>query len=227
VANTPRSRRLFLLAAVAVLALLAIGVAVGFTTGYLQVRPPVPGYEVRRDEGVEGLFVGREAAFAFRFRGGVPKCWAQVDRPTGPETFLLDAKPAAVQGSAPRSPPDEVEGLIALVAPAKPEDTYTLHLVVSKLTYPEGRRPIGAATNPAAYSTGPKPDAPKLTGAAGSGRGALALLQSPELQAGQDFELVDGTVGPRSGPGVRVRLWVRFYTPDELATAEAQPGGGR
>jgi hypothetical protein len=204
--------------------LAAVGLAVGFATGNLRVRPGVPTLEVRRDEGVEGLFPGREAVFVYRFRGGLPRCWAQVDRPVGPETLSLDAKPAAVQGPAPRAPPDEVEGLVALVGPAGGGGTYTLHLVVAKLGFPEGRRPPGAATD-ATYWDGPKPGDPKPPEPPGPGRPPLAHRQPPDLQPGQDIELVNVPVGARGGQGVRVRLWLRFYTPDELATAEPQPGG--
>jgi hypothetical protein len=226
VGSTFRSRRILLLIAAGLVGLAAAGLAVGFATGYFQVRPRVPAYELRRDQGVEGLLPGREAVFAFRFRGGLPRCWAQVDRPSGPETLSLDPKPAAVQGPAPRTPPDEVEGLVALVGPAGQGDTYTLHLVVTKLGFPEGRRPLGAAFT-ATYWTGPKPAAPKPPEPGGPGGAPLALLQSPDLQPGQDVELVNAPVGPRGGEGVRVRMWLRFYTPDELATAEPQSGGGQ
>src|SRR5438477_494666 len=83
------------------------------------------------------------------------------------------AMPAAVQGPTPRTPPDEVEGLVALVGPAGGEKgEYTLHLVIDKLGFPEGRRPLGAATN-ATYWTGPTPDSPK-PGPAGSPHPHLA-----------------------------------------------------
>ena len=59
----------------------------------------------------------------------------------------------------------------------------------------------------------------------GQGYAVLAHRQSPDLQPGQDIELVNGPPTARS-QGIRVRLWLRFYTPDELATAEPQPGGG-
>jgi hypothetical protein len=200
-------------------ALAATGLAVAFAMGYLRIPLGPPALEVRRDEAVEELFPGREAVFAFRFRGGLPKCWAHVQRPSGPEVLSLDAKPAAVQGPTPRTPPDEVEGLIALVGPpAGEKGEYTLHLVVNKLGFPEGRRPLGAATN-ATYNTGPKQDGPKVPAAEGPGRPPLTHRQSPDLQTGQDVELVNGQPTARS-QGIRVRLWLRFYTPDELATAE-------
>jgi hypothetical protein len=220
-----RSRRIFLLIAAGLVGLAAAGLAVGFATGYFQVRPEVAAYQVRRDEGAEGLFPGREAVFAFRFRGGLPRCWAQVDRPEGPEMLSLDPMPAVAQGPTPRTPPDEVEGLVALVGPAGKGDSYTLHLVVTKLGFPEGRRPPGAAIT-ATYSTGPKPANPKPPEPVGPGRRPLALLQSPDLRLGQDVELVNVPVGPREGEGVRVRMWLRFYPPDELANAAPQPGGG-
>jgi hypothetical protein len=204
----------------------AIGLAVGFATGYFQLRSAVPAYEVRRDEGVEWLFPGREAVFVYRFRGGLPKCWAQVGRPSGPETLFLDPKPAAAQGPAPRTPPDEVEGLVALVGPTGKDDPYSLHVVVTKLAFPEGRRPPGAAATTATYWTGPKPGGPKPSEPAGQGYAVVDHRQSPDLQPGQDIELTDTPVGPRGGPLVRVKMWLRFYTPEELATAEPQPGGG-
>jgi hypothetical protein len=223
--TTPRPRRRVLPVAAGLLALALVGVAVGFATGYLQVRPEVPALEVRRDEGVEKLFPGREAVFVFRFRGGLPRCGAKVDRPSGTEVFAVDPKSAVAQGSAPRTPPDEVEGLIALVAPAAKEETYILHLVVSKLKFPEGRRPVGAADN-WSQPAKPKSDAARPAGDRGSEAAYVTYLKSPDLQFGQDRNLINGPVGLRGGEPVRVRLWLRFYTPDELATAEPQPGGG-
>jgi hypothetical protein len=226
VESTHRSRRTFLLIAAGLVVLAAGALAVGFATGYVRVGW-VPALEVRRDRGVEELFPGREAVYAYRFRGGVPKCWAYVERPTGPEARSLDAKPAVVQGPTPRTPPNEVEGLIALVGPPGGEKgEYSLHLVISKLEFPEGRRPFGAAPNTGAtYWTVPTPDAPKPPGAAGSTHPPLPYLKSPDLQPGQDIELVNGPPTARS-EGIRVRLWIRFYAPNELATAEAKPGGG-
>jgi len=204
--------------------LVAGGVAVAFATGYWQFGPRGSALELVRDQGVEGLFPGREAVFAYRFRGGLPKCRAFVERPTGPEAFSLDAKPAVVQGPAPRTPPDEVEGLVALVGPAAGEKgEYTLHLVLTRLGYPEGRRPMGAALN-ATYWTEPKPDIPKPEPAA-SPHPPLTQLQFPHLQPGQEIELVNGPPVARGAEGVRVRMWVKFYSPDELATSAAESGG--
>jgi hypothetical protein len=225
VANTPQSRRIFLPIAAGLVGLVAGGLAVAFATGYLRIPLGGPALEVRRDEGVEALFPGREAVFAYRFRGGVPKCWAYVERPAGPQALALDAQPAVVQGPTPRTPPDEVEGLVALVGPADGEKgEYTLHLVVTKLSFPEGRRPLGAATD-ATYWTGPTPGGPKAPEPGGQGQPPLAQPNSPVLQPGQDIELVNGPPTARS-QGIRVKLWLRFYTPDELATAEPQVGGG-
>jgi hypothetical protein len=199
--------------------LVAAALAVGFATGYVRVGW-VPALEVLRDRGVEDLYPGREAVYVYRFRGGVPKCWAHVQRPSGPEALSLDAKPAVVQGPTPRTPPNEVEGLVALVGPpAGEKGEYSLHLVISKLRFPEGRRPLGAATN-ATYWTGPNPGGPKPAEPGGSVHPPLPYLQSPDLQPGQDIELVNGPPRARGAEGIRVRLWLRFYAPDELATAE-------
>src|SRR5437899_1867554 len=78
--------------------LVAGGLAVAFATGSLRLGARGQALEVLRDRGVEDLFPGREAVYAYRFRGGVPKVWAHVQRPSGPETLALDAKPAVVQG---------------------------------------------------------------------------------------------------------------------------------
>src|SRR3954454_14781306 len=49
VENTPKSRRSLLPVLAGLLALALVGVAVGFATGYFQVRPDVSALEVRRD----------------------------------------------------------------------------------------------------------------------------------------------------------------------------------
>ncbi len=222
--STVRSRGTFLPIVAGLVGLVVGGLAVGYATGYFRARPGVPALELQRDDGVEWLFPGREAVYVFRFRGGVPKCSAYVERPTGPETLSLDAKPAVVQGPTPRSPPDEVEGLVALVGPpAGKEGTYTLHIVITKLTFPEGRRPLGAAST-ATYWTEPKAGGPKPPESAGSNTPPLSHRQSPDLQPGQDVVLVSGPVSARGG-NVRAKMWLRFYTPEELATSEPQQGG--
>jgi hypothetical protein len=224
-ANTDRSRRSFLPVATGLLGLVAGGLAVAYATGYLHFGPRGAALQVQRDQGVEGLFPGREAVFAYRFRGGLPKCRAYVERPTGPESFSLDAKPAVVQGPAPRTPPDEVEGLIALVGPAVGEKgEYTLHLVVSKLEFPQGRRPLGAA-HTATYWTGPIADAPKPSEPPGSPHPPVTDLHFPHLRPGRETELVNGPPLARGPEGVRVRMWVTFYPADELAKATAESGG--
>jgi hypothetical protein len=226
VAHTHQSRRIFLPVAAGLVGLVAGGFVVAFATGALRFGPRGQALEVQRDRGVEGLFPGREAVYAYRFRGGLPKCWAHVERPSGPETLSLDAKPAAVQGPAPRSPPDEIEGLVALVGPAAGEKgEYTLHLVVTKLGFLEGRRPLGTATN-ATYWTGPNPGAPKPPEPVGSAHAPLTYRQSPNLKPGQEIELVNGAPRARGADGVRVRMWLQFYTSDELTTAEPQSAGG-
>jgi hypothetical protein len=205
--------------------LVAGGLAVAFATGTFRLSARGSELEVQRDQGIEGLFPGREAVFAYRFQGGLPKCWAHVERPAGPEFLSLDAKPAAVQGSTPRTPPDEVEGLIALVGPAAGEKgEYSLHLVVTRLAYPEGRRPLGAAMN-ATYWTGPKPEGPKPAEPAASPHPPLSHLKFPQLQPGQVVELVNGPPLARGTEGLVVRIWLKFYTQDELANAAAESGG--
>jgi hypothetical protein len=224
-ASTDRSRRNFLPVATGLVGLVAGGLAVAYATGYLHFGPRGPALQVQRDQGVEGLFPSREAVFAYRFRGGLPKCRAYVERPSGPESFALDAKPAVVQGPAPRTPPDEVEGLITLVGPAVGEKgDYTLHLVVTRLGFPEGRRPLGAALN-ATYWTGPIAGASKPPEPAASPHPPLSDLQFPHVQPGQEIELVNGPPFGRGAEGVRVRMWVEFYSADELANAVAESGG--
>jgi hypothetical protein len=224
VASTVKSRRSVSPVFAGLVGLVAGGLAVAFATGNLRFGPRGPALEVLRDRGVEDLFPGREAVYAYRFRGGVPKVWAHVQRPSGPETLALDAKSAVVQGPTPRTPPDQVEGVLALVGPPGGEKgEYALHLVISKLEFPQGRRPLGAAFN-AIYWTGPKPDGPKTPEPGESVHPPLPHLKSPELQAGQEIELVNGPPTARS-QGIRVRMWLRFYAPDELATAEPQSGG--
>lgn len=224
-ASTDRSRSIFLPIGAALLGLVAGGLAVAFATGYMRLGPREHELEVQRDQGVEGLFPDREAVFAYRFRGGLPQCWAHVERPSGPENLSLDAKPAVVQGPTPRTPPDEVEGLVALVGPAAGEKgQYTLHLVVTRLEFPRGRRPLGAA-HTATYWTEPKSDGPKPPEPAGSPHPPLTHVQFPHVQPAQMVELVNGPPLARGPEGVRVQMWLKFYTRDELTNAAAESGG--
>jgi hypothetical protein len=223
-ASEVRARHLFLPILAGVLGVVVVGLAVGFATGFFHVRQGVGAYEVNRDEGVEKLFPGREAVYVYRFRGGLPRCWAQVDRPTGVEVAAIDPMLAAVQGSPPRSPPDEAEGIIALVGPAAKGDAYTLRLVVTKLSFPEGRRPHGTPRG-VGYGADLKPGGTRLPDRPGSETLFLSRRVSPELQPGHDVELVDGVVTTMGGEKERVKVWLRFYTPDELASAdEPTPG---
>lgn len=225
VATTVQHRRSLLPLVTGLVGLVAGGLAVAFALGYMRLGPREKELEVQRDQSIEGLFPGREAVFAYRFRGGLPKCWAYVERPAGPEYLFLDAKPAVVQGPTPRTPPDEVEGLFALVGPATGEKgEYTLHLIVTKLGFPEGRRPLGAAFS-ATYWAGPKAGSAKPAEPAGSPHPPVADLQFPQLQAGQEVELVNGPPLARGPEGVRVRICARFYSADELATAVPESGG--
>lgn len=226
-ASDVQPRRLFFPILAGLPGLVVAGLAVGFATGYFQGRPRVPAYEVARDEGVETLFPGREVVYVFRFRGGLPRCWAQVDRPSGPEAVVIDPKLAAVQGPPPRSPPDEVEGLVALTGPAVKGDAYTLHLVVTKLNFPEGRRPCGTGSG-VRYREDLKPGGTRLPDRSPPSSETIFLTRqvSPELQPGQDVELVDGFAKTAGGEKVRVKMWLRFYTPGELASAEPDAEGG-
>jgi hypothetical protein len=225
VASTVQRRRSFLPVVAGLVGLVAGGLGVALATGHLQLGARDSALEVQRDTGVEGLFPGREAVFVYRFRGGLPKCWAHVERPSGPEDLFLDAKPAVVQGPTPRTPPDEVEGLVALVGPAEGEKgEYTLHLIVTRLGFPAGRRPLGAAFT-ATYWTGPKPNSPKPSTPAASPHPPVTDLQFPDLKPGQEVELVNGPPLARGPEGVRVRVSLRFYSTDELANAVPESGG--
>jgi hypothetical protein len=226
VPNETRPRRPIFPILTGLLGLAVAGVGVGFAAGYFQVRPKVPAYEVARDDGVEKLFPGREVAYAYRFRGGLPRCWAQVDRPSGSEILSLDAKSAAVQGPPPRAAPDEVEGLVALTGPAAKGEAYTLHLVVTKLTFSEGRRPPGTP-GAVGFRTGPTPGGTRLPDRPGTATLFLTRQVSPELQPGREVELVDGFAEVAGGEKARVKLWLRFYTPDELANAEPAADAGK
>jgi hypothetical protein len=225
VASDGQPRRQFFPTLMSLLGVAVAGVAVAVATSFFQARPRVPAYEVARDEGVEKLFPGREVVYVFRFRGGLPRCWAQVDRPSGSETLALDPKAAAVQGPPPRFPPNEVEGFVALTGPAARGEEYTLHLVVTRLNFRGGRRPPGTP-GAAGYRTGPRPGGVRLPDRPGPEAVLLTRRASPELQPGRDVELVDAFAETPGGEKARVKMWLRFYTPGELASAAPGADGG-
>lgn len=227
VGNSAPSRRLLLPIAAGLMGLVLAGLAVGFATGGLQVRPRVPAYELSRAKETEQLFPGRDVKYVFQFRGGVPRCWAQVDRIAGSEALAIDAKNAAVQGPSPRSAPQAVEGIVALLGPAKEGEPYTLHLIVSKLTFPEGQAPRGTPSG-VGYRADAKPGGSKLPERfGGSGETFIDHLTSPKVRPGDDIELVDALVDGRDRDRIRVKMWLRFYIPEELATAEPGNSDGQ
>jgi hypothetical protein len=97
--------------------------------------------------------------------------------------------------------------------------------VVTKLNFPEGRRPPGTPSR-AGYRTEATTRGTRLPDRPGTAAVFLTRQVSPELQPGRDVELVDAFAETSGGEKARVKLWLRFYTPGELAGAEPGAAGG-
>jgi hypothetical protein len=188
-------------------------------------KPEAPAPYVQRDKVAEGLLEGQRVLWVYRFGGGIPKCWAEIEseghKATVGPWVLTESD---VLGGA-RPIPESVEGYVALFGPTSEKQTYRLVCAATKLAYPaDQKKGLGISafretkevTLPN-LEAAPKPDkdtAPKAP------RGGVSLGDDEDrrpVTPGQNVTLNFLSQGTPAGKTRRVDLKLRFLTPAELA----------
>jgi hypothetical protein len=180
----------------------------------------------------ESLLEDQQVRWVYKFGGGLPKCWAEIDSEGNKQTLgpWISPKHPGFIGAHPldRPLPESVEGYVALFAPAAREQTYRLVCAVTKVEYPTnpkrefhtgGFRNVLQVTLP---DLSPARERPKEEGA-GVSRGGGFLNDGEEprtVQPGKDEQLnfLINQETP-AGKDRSIRLWLRFFTGEELAAA--------
>jgi hypothetical protein len=232
-----------LAALTAALGCIVVVAVIGLATGYLQFRPrpAAASPQVYRDVTAEHLFGDHRPTFVYRFRGGLMKCWAQTSRTGKVETV---GPVHCFTSFKDRPPVDRAEGYFALLGPTSSEDGFTLKASVTRYSSPDNRESVGAfhllpaRPKPGGESFEPPPELKgrlddTFTSLAEPARGSAQRDPSQNgveipsgewvgVQRGQDVLVLEYWAGAKTDEGKRaggplgVRLWVRFYTPDEV-----------
>ena len=183
---------------------------------------------------------GQQALFTYKFRGGIPKCWVEIDSQGKKETLgsWVPMRQLACIGADPLDQPvaESVEDYFAVIVP-KPgaEQTYRLVCALTKVPYPPNpRREFAESRIDREFrATLPDllPEPPRPEGQPGLGFGGFSGIEDEvprPVVPGKETELNwDSRGDPKSARVRIIRLKVRFYTPAELAAAWRQPPDAR
>ncbi len=227
------------IAAVLAVTIIAFGVAVG--TGVLEVRCPVtplqtpteseaPKTYIQRVKAAESLLDNQNIQWVYKFAGGFPKCWAEIDSEGHTQTVgpwvAIDHPGLFGEGPLDRPLPESVEGYVALFGPTSQEQKYRLVCAVTKIEYPEGAkvplRTVGFR-DPLEVKLPnllPARELPKDVNAV-TARGGSTFHEGENqriVTTGQD-EQINFLLGQEtpSGKDRNIRLKIRFLTAEEYA----------
>jgi hypothetical protein len=227
----------------AILACVGIAFGVAIATGVLEVRrppkaTPPPQMEevsktyVQRDKTAESLLQEQGVRWVYKFAGGLPKCWAEIDSEGNKQTlgpWLSSAEPGFV-GVDPldRPIPESVEGYVALFGPVSQEQTYRLAYGVTKVEYPPNPKRASSLTSFRGElkvklpDLQPRVEQPKEAGLATTvGSGFLNDGEERQpVSVGLDATLNFLMVKEKSGKELNVRFKLHFLTPEELSPAK-------
>jgi hypothetical protein len=222
-------------------AVVAFGFAIA--AGVLEVRRPVkpaptsqpkpeavPKSYVQRVKSAEAL-ADQGVVWVYRFAGGLPKCWAEIDseghkRTIGPWVSVKEAHFFFGADPLDRPVPESVEGYVALFRPTTKEQTYRLVCAVTMAKYPDNskrelqltgfREPFHAKLPDLL----PPAERPKEEG---PGLSARSYRNDGEEQQavviGEEAELNFLSEETPSGKRRNIRLMFRFLTPEEVEGA--------
>lgn len=228
------------------LALVVLTFGLAVLTGYLEVRRPsqsTPSQTgdspqgasnskcyIQRVKIAENLLKGQNVQWVYKFGGGLPKCWSEVDSEGNKQTLgpWISFKYPVFSGADPldRPLPESIEGYVALFGPSSKEQTYRLVCAVTKAEYPKnpkrgfdtfGFREVLQASLPelAPAREQPNEEEPRVWSEGTREDGEERRF----VQPGGDEELNFLFEETPAGKDRSIRLWLRFFTEGELAAA--------
>jgi hypothetical protein len=224
---------------VLVLAVGALGLSVA--TGSLEIRrpsqttSPTNGHTsskcyVQRNRVAESLLEKQDVRWVYQFAGGLPKCWAEIDSENQKQMLgpWISLKAPGLVGPEPldRPIPESVEGYVALFGPTSKAGKYRLVCAVTRVEYPRSSKrefQTGGFRDEVEVTLPDSPPAREQTKREGPGvsGGGGYLNDGDELrfvQPGKNEELnflIHQETPAKKDRGIR--LWLRFFTADELA----------
>lgn len=194
---------------------------------------PAPKPHVQRLTYAEELVGSPGAAWIYRFGGGFPKCWVEMESEGNKWThgpWLSPEQFVCLKSERPeRLPPlsESVEGYIGVFMPTSKEQTYRLACMVTKVKYPNNLTWDGQRQQCRHSSQVKLPDllpAPKEAKDQGGKPTVTSLVDGEDprtIPLGEDVELNSLNADtPVTKNGIRVRLWLRFLTPEEVAAVK-------
>jgi hypothetical protein len=178
------------------------------------------------------LLDGPKVRWVYKFKGGLPRCWVEVESDGKKQTL---AQWNALQGPVflgpdPTDRPllESVEGYVALIGPypKEKEQTYRLVCGVTRIKYPENPNRQTQITGFREGIPFALPEVPPDPGAGGrfppdqigsfeSGDEPIASSPGTDRTLAEVEEKV--TAG---GQRRKLRLWLRFFTPEEVAATK-------
>jgi hypothetical protein len=231
----------------AVLTCVLVAFGIAFGAGALEIRRPVkpappspepeaPSAYVQRDKAAEMLFENQPKAatrdglrdryntWVYKFGGGIPKCWAEIESEGNKQTIgpWEATKEVGFLGADPSDHPllESVEGYLALFGPTSEMQRYQMSCGITKVEYPQNAKNDlrMSACRKSLEVTLPKllpaaPEGIKSSGFSDRGEGSERRI----VPVGQDTEVARLNYQTESGGSCTIQLKIRFLTAEEIA----------
>jgi hypothetical protein len=107
-------------------------------------RAELPQAYVERDKAAESLLDDQNALLVYKFAGGLPKSWAEIDSEGHKQTlgpWVSTTHPGFIGDDSADLPVlESVEGYVALFGPASDERKYRMVCAITKVEYPQNSK---------------------------------------------------------------------------------------
>ncbi len=227
----------------ALLACIIVAFGIALAAGMLEVRRPVkpaqsepeatPKPYVQRVKSAESLLDNQNVRWVYRFAGGLPKCWVEIESEGHKQTLgpWVSVKNSGLVGDGPLNQPllDSIEGYMALFEPKTKEQTYRLVCAITKVKYPENSKEtirVKGFRDPLVVTLpdlSPAPDRPKGKGPMEDAATSFSTFSDEEelrpVSTGQDVGINWYDESTPAGKRRSIHLMIRFFTPDEVSVA--------